>query len=354
MSTRFAQYLTQFLTVWLLERSAESEPAESKTIESYSTAFSLLLKFLETKLGKAPSEIELEDIDAPAISDFLKYLEDVRGNCARTRNQRLAAIRAFFQRVAFKEPQLLNQIQDILAIPNKRWEQKGIDYLEREEVEAILGAIDPLTWAGQRDRALVMLMAQAGLRVSEVIALRCDDVVLGAGAHVRCLGKGRKERTVPLRGGLAENLAKWLDVHSAKSSDRLFVNAKGAPLSRDGVAYLLNKHVVVARRDCPSLVDKRVTPHVLRHTLAMDLLHHGVDRTTIALWLGHASIETTQCYIHASLQLKQKALEKTQPWDLPPGRYRPTDPVLAFLDSLVMRSHRGSAAPNSAAMGGST
>jgi len=349
MSTRFAKYLQEFFTVRLMkERDASLE-----TVTSYRDAFRLLLAFLETKLGKAPAKIELEDLDAPIITKFLQYLEDVRGNCARTRNARLAAIHSFFRYVSFKEPQLLDQIQRILAIPSKRWEKKLIDFLTRDEAEAIVDAIDPQTLAGQRDRALFMLMAQTGLRVSETIQLRFEDVVLGEASHVRCQGKGRKERCVPLRKALAKTLGEWLELRGAQPSDRLFTNAKGAPLSRDGVAYLLKKHVAVACQKCPSLLGKRVTPHVLRHTLAMDLLHHGVDRSTIALWLGHASVETTQCYIHADLQLKQKALEKTQPWGSSPRRYQPPDDVLAFLEGLVMPSGRGPEICNPATMGGS-
>ena len=349
MSTRLAKHLQKFFTVRLMtERNASPN-----TIASYRDTFQLLFGFLAKRLGKAPAEIELEELDAQSVSLFLQHLEDERGNCPRTRNTRLAAIRSFFQYVSFQEPQLLDQIQQVLAIPSKRWQQKPIDYLSREEVEALLGAIDSNTWAGQRDRALLALMALAGLRVSEAITLRCEDVVLGKDAHVRCLGKGRKERSVPLRKSLVEILGQWLELRQARPTDLLFVNAKGGSLSRDGVGYLLDKHATVARQRCPSLAAKRVTPHVLRHTLAMDLLHHGVDRTTIALWLGHASIESTQCYVHADLQLKQKALEKTQPWDLPPGRYRPSDGVLAFLESLIMPSQHDPTTLNPATTGGS-
>lgn len=348
MSTRFAKYLQKFFTVRLMKE----RDASAHTIASYKDAFRLLLSFLTTKLGKAPAKIELEDLDAPVISEFLQHLEDVRGNCASTRNARLAAIHSFFRYVSFQEPQLITQIQRILAIPSKRWEQKPIDFLTRDEAEAIVDAIDPQTLAGQRDRALLMLMAQTGLRVSETIQLRCEDVVLGKASHVRCQGKGRKERCVPLRKDLAKTLGEWLELRGAHPPDRLFTNARGGPLSRDGVAYLLKKHVAVASQKCPSLVAKRVTPHVLRHTLAMDLLHHGVDRTTIALWLGHASVETTQCYLHADLRLKQKALERTQPWGVSPGRYRPPDDLLAFLDGLVMPSGRDPVICNPATMGG--
>ena len=336
MSTRFAELLQKFFTDRLPERAASPH-----TVSSYRDAFRLFLGFLQEQRGQSPPQVELEDLDASTISEFLRHLEEQRGNSVRTRNARLAAIHSFFHYVAPQEPQLADQIQQVLAIPTKRWEQKPVDYLLREEVEAILDTIDRETPSGQRDWALLALLAQTGLRVSEATTLRCEGLVLGKGAHVRCLGKGRKQRCVPLRKGLAKALGQWLKQRSAQPSDLLFTNARGGALSRDGVAYLLNKHVAAACDTCPSLANKRVTPHVLRHTLAMDLLHHGVGRTVMALWLGHASPGSLQCYLHASLQLKQDALAKTEPWNLPPGRYRPPDDLLAFLESLVMPSDPG-------------
>ncbi len=346
--TRFAKLLQEFFAVWLI-KEREASP---NTIASYRDCFRLLLEFLQQKLHKAPSELELEDLDAPVIREFLQYLEEQRGNGPRTRNARLAAIRAFFRYVAFQEPQLSALIQRVLAIPTKRWEKKDVDFLTREEVQAILEVIDTSTWAGQRDRALLALLAQTGLRVSEGVALRCEDIRLGQQPHVCCQGKGRKQRCVPVRRELAQTLSDWLKGRGAQPSDPLFPNARGDSLSRDGVAYLLKKHVTVACQTCPTLADKRVSPHVLRHTLAMDLLYHGVDQTVIALWLGHESVESTQCYLHANLKLKQKILDKTAPWDLPPGRYRPPDSLLAFLDSLVMPSKPGWGTRNLATSGG--
>lgn len=347
MSTRFSELLQKFFTDRLPERAASPH-----TVSSYRDAFRLLFGFLKEQRGQSPSQVELEDLDAGTISEFLRHLEQQRGNSARTRNARLAAIHSFFNYIAPQEPQLTNQIQQVLAIPTKRWEQKPVDYLLREEVEALLETIDRGTPSGQRDWALLALLAQTGLRVSEATTLCCEDVGLGKDAHVRCLGKGRKRRCVPLRKDLAKALGQWLKQRGAQPADLLFTNARGGALSRDGVAYLLNKHVAAAREACPSLAGKRVSPHVLRHTLAMDLLHHGVGRAVMALWLGHASVETTQVYLHASLQLKQNALEKTQPWDLPPGRYRPPDDLLVFLESLVMPSDFGRTARNPLSTGG--
>jgi site-specific recombinase XerD len=275
--------------------------------------------------------LSLEDLGADLIGAFLDHLQKDRGNGARSRNVRLAAIRSFFHYVALQEPAHSALIQRVLAMPNQRADRKLIEFLTRAEIDALLAAPDRDTWAGRRDRALLLLMVQTGLRVSEVTALRCQDVLLGPGAHVRCQGKGRKERCTPLRREAAAVLREWL---RERTNDPLFPAARGGPLSRDGVAYLLAKHVSTARRSCPSLQRKRVSPHVLRHSTAMDLLQHGVDRSVIALWLGHESIETTQIYLHASMELKERALAKTTPLGVRAGRYRPDDRVLAFLTSL--------------------
>jgi len=219
-------------------------------------------------------------------------------------------------------------------MPAKRYDRRPIEFLTRSEIEAVLAVPDAATWIGRRDRTLLLLMAQTGLRVAETVALRCEDVVLGSGAHVRCLGKGRKERCTPLRKETVAALRTWLHERNGRLSDPLFPTTRGGSLSRDAVEYLLAKHVAVARQACSSLMRKRVSPHVLRHSAAMDLLQHGVDRSVIALWLGHESIETTQMYLHASLELKESALAKTAPLGVPAGRYRPDDRLLAFLTGL--------------------
>jgi site-specific recombinase XerD len=278
--------------------------------------------------------VVLEDLDAPFIGAFLDHLEKQRGNSARSRNVRLAAIHSFFRYVALYEPRHSALAQRVLAMPSKRYTRRPVDFLNRSEVEALLAAPDPDTWAGHRDRTLLLLAVQTGLRASELIGLRCQDIVLSAGAHARCHGKGRKERCTPFRKDIAAALRRWLRQRQGRPTDPLFPNTRGGPLSHDGLGYLLAKHVATACRHCASLKNKHVTPHVLRHTAAMDLLQHGVDRTVIALWLGHESVETTYIYLHADLKLKEDALAKTAPARVRPSRYRPADHVLAFLKSL--------------------
>jgi site-specific recombinase XerD len=253
---------------------------------------------------------------------------------ARTRNARLAAIHSFFSFAALQEPAHSALIQRVLAIPSKRFERAPVEFLTRPEVEAVLAVPDLKTWPGRRDHALLLLAVDTGLRVSEIVGLRCEDVVLGVGAHVRCLGKGRKKRCTPLTKKTVATLRKWLNEQDACPSDPLFPNARGGTLSRDGVEYLLAKHLKVARQSCPTLKNKRVSPHVLRHTVAIDLLQSGVDRSVIALWLGHESFETTQMYIDANLAMKEDALSKVAPRNVRPGRFRADDSLLAFLNSL--------------------
>jgi site-specific recombinase XerD len=285
-------------------------------------------------LKKAPSVLEIEDLDAPLIVAFLCWLENERGNCARTRNARLAAIHSFFKYVALREPTHSWLIQRVLAIQGKRYDRVPVEYLTRPETEALLAAPDQTTWAGRRDRTLMLLTVQTGLRVSELVGLDCQDIVLGIGAYVRCKGKGRKERCTPLRRETIEALDAWLRERDGRPSDHLFPNARGSRLSRDGVEYLLRKHLSIAVHNCPSLKNKRVSPHVLRHTAAMDLLQHGVDRSVIALWLGHETLQTVDVYVQANLQMKEQALAKTMPLDMSWGKYRPDDQLLTFLKSL--------------------
>ena len=265
---------------------------------------------------------------------FLNHIEKDRGNCARSRNVRLAAIHSFFKYIALQDPSHSALIQRVLAIPSKRYERKPIDFLTKPEIEALLAAPDPITWSGRRDSTLLHLAIQTGLRVSELIGLTCKDIVVDSGAHVRCKGKGRKDRCTPLRKELVAILCSWLRERSGHPDDPLFPNARGGFLSRDGVEYLLAKHVAVASLKCPSLQKKSVSPHVLRHTAAMELLQHGVDITVIALWLGHESPETTQIYVQANLKMKEKALAKTTAVNVKPGRYQPGDQLLTFLKSL--------------------
>jgi site-specific recombinase XerD len=276
----------------------------------------------------------MEDLDASLMVAFLSWLETERGNSIRTRNSRLAAIHSFFKYAALHDPIHSGLIQRILAIPGKRDDRVPVQYLTRAETEALLEAPDRNTWGGRRDRTLLLLAVQTGLRVSELVNLNRQDIEFGTGAHVRCQGKGRKERCTPLRKEIVTALSGWLDERGGNPSDPLFPNAQGARLSRDGVEYLLRKHVSTALSHCPSLKMKKISPHSLRHTAAMDLLQHGVDRSVIALWLGHETLETVNIYIHADLKMKEEALAKTTPLGSSPGRYCPDDRLLAFLKSL--------------------
>jgi integrase/recombinase XerD len=332
MSTPLAPHLEAFFTQRLMEQKRASE----HTIASYRDTFRLLLGFMQERLNKTPSAFVLEDLDAALVGAFLRHLEEVRKNSIATRNLRLAAIRSFFRFLVFREPALSGRIQGVLAVPNKRTDRRPVEYLTQEEVDAVLAAPDASTWIGRRDRLLMEVAVDTGLRVSELVGLRRGDVQLGTGAHVRCHGKGRKERCTPLRQQVAKKLESWLGENAGADDEPLFPTIRGRPMSRDAVAYLLAKHTQTASEQCPSLKAKRVTPHGLRHTAAVTLLESGVDQATIALWLGHESVETTQIYLHASLQLKEKALERTQPRAIgdPPFRYRPTDQLLAFLEAL--------------------
>ena len=323
-------YLQRFFT----ERLASQLQASPHTVASYRDTFRLLLTHASERLARMPTDLQVADIDAELVGHFLSDIESTRGNSARTRNTRLSAIRSFFKYVAINEPQLLHHCQKVLAMPPKRYEKRMIDYLNRDEIEALLAAPDLTSWYGRRDRALLLLALQTGLRVSELIQLSCGDVVLGIGAHVRCKGKGRKDRSTPLRRDSVRVLRAWLDEHAGPGDQALFVSNRGGRLSRDAVERIVRKHVELASRSCPSLKGKRVSAHVLRHSTAMDLLHHGVDCTVIALWLGHESVETTQMYLHADLQLKERAMDQTKPVNVPSGRYQPSDDVMAFLEAL--------------------
>jgi integrase/recombinase XerD len=329
--TTFAGLLQGFFTGRLIGQRRVSP----HTVASYRDTFRLLLRFAQQRLKKEPSKLGLAEIDPPLLTAFLDNLEKERGNSERSRNARLAAIHSFFRYVALQEPEYAAQAQRILAVPCKRYTRRPIDYLTSEEVEALLQAPDRKTWGGRRDAALLLVAVETGLRLSELIGLSCEDTVLNHGAHVRCEGKGRKERCTPLRKETVKVLTAWLHERQGKPSDPLFPNARGGALSPDGVQYLLAKHVATAAVRCTSLQNKRITPHVLRHTAAMNLLHHGVDSTVIALWLGHEQVETTQIYLHASLDMKQRTLEKIDPYTTPEkGRFRPDDQLLEYLNNL--------------------
>lgn len=324
----------QLLATFFTDRLMQQRQASPHTIASYRDTFRLLVQYAQRELKKPPSALVLEDFDTAFIGAFLTHLENKRGNSARTRNTRLAAIHSFFRYVALHEPQHAALAQRILAMPSKRYTRRPVAFLNRDEVEALLQAPNTQTWAGRRDRTLLIVAVQTGLRASELISLRCEDVQLGAGAHLCCHGKGRKERCTPLRKDAAGVLRAWLKERRGEPSVPVFPNQRGGALSHDGLDYLLSKHLKTARTKCTSLKKKRVTPHVLRHTLAMELLQNGVDRAVIALWLGHESVETTYIYLHADLTLKEQAMAKTTPSNIPPARFRADDAVLAFLNSL--------------------
>jgi site-specific recombinase XerD len=326
--------LSALLQSFFTDRLISQRQVSPHTIASYRDTFRLLFRFAHRQLNKPPSRLTLEDLHAPFIGTFLNHVETERNNDIRSRNLRLTAIRSFFQYVALQEPASSAHIQRVLAIPTKRQDRALIDFLTRAEIDALLAAPDQTTRSGRRDKALFMLAIQTGLRLSELIELRGHDIALGSGAHVRCHGKGRKERCTPLTKQTLAVLKAWLQERGGSAEEVVFPNARGAQLSPDGVQYLLAKHVATAQQTCTSLRKKRISPHVLRHTAAMELLQAGVDRSVIALWLGHESVETTQIYLEANLALKEKALARIKPLNVKAGRYRPTDSLLRFLNAL--------------------
>lgn len=316
------------------QRMLEQQGLSSHTVASYRDTFRLLLAFATQHIGHAPSKLQMEEIDAPFIEKFLRYLEQGRGNSVRTRNTRLAAVHAFFRFVAISEPALCLQCQRILAIPSKRYEHAPVEFLTEEEAAALVAAPDARTWIGNRDRTLLLVAVQTGLRNSELTSLCRQDVALGTGAHVRCLGKGRKMRCTPLRQDVIAVLKEWLLRQSGEPSDPVFPSSRGGRLSADALQRLVSRHVATACQTCPSLKEKSVTPHTLRHAAAMSLLQRGVDLSVIALWLGHESSETTQIYLHADMRLKERALAHANASGLVPTQYKPPDPLLTFLEGL--------------------
>jgi len=328
---RVATLIERFFT----ERLIRQRNVSPNTIASYRDTFRLLFTFAQARLRKPPSELTLDDLDAPFIGAFLADLETKRGAGVTTRNLRLTAVRSFFRFVSFEEPAHSALIQRVLAIPSKRHDKREVSFLARPEIEAILGAPDRTTWLGRRDYTLLLLAVQTGLRLSELIGLDRDTVHLGVGAHVRCVGKGRKERCTPLSTHVRSALRVWLREPAKKGATALIPNVHGGRLSADSIQSLLAKHVRAAAEICPSLKTKRVSPHVLRHSAAMELLQAGVDSAVIALWLGHESVETTQTYLHAHIALKETALAKLKPYEgAKRTRFRPDDRLLAFLESL--------------------
>ena len=326
--------LAPTLEAFFTERLIGQRRASPNTVAAYRDAWRLLLRFARDRTGKAPNQLEVADLDASLISAFLEHLETERGNSVRTRNARLAAICSFFHYAALRHPEHAGVISAVLAIPTKRQERKEVCYLTGPEVEALVESPDRRTWAGRRDHALLAVAAQTGLRVSELTGLTNEDVELGTGAHVRCMGKGRKERSTPLDRVSVGTLRVWMKERGGGPDDVLFPTRRNSRLSRDAVGALVTKHSIAARRRCPSMKAKHPTPHTLRHSCAMDLLASGVDRTVLALWLGHERVETTWIYTHADMSIKERALNRTTPLGTKPGRYRASDPLLAFLEQL--------------------
>ncbi len=326
--------LAPTLEAFFTERLIGQHRASPHTIAAYRDTLCLLLRFAERETRRAPSALSFSDLDAPFIGRFLDHLERERHNSVRTRNARLAAVHSLFKFAALRHPEHAALIGRVLAIPPKRYERQIVTFLTDNEIDALLAAPNRRTWLGRRDHALLLLAIQTGLRVSELTGLTRADIVLGTAAHVRCLGKGRKERATPLTSTTTAALGTWLQERPGPDAGPLFPTRQGQALSRYGVTRLVSKHAKAAASRCPSLATKDVSPHVLRHTAAMRLLHAGVDTAVIALWLGHESVETTQIYVHADLTLKKRALDRTTPIGTKPGRYRPPDQLLAFLEGL--------------------
>lgn len=326
--------LAPTLQAFFVERLAKQRHASPRTVIAYRDTFRLLLCFLQQQTGKQPCELDFEDLDATAILAFLEYLEHERGNSARTRNTRLAALRSMFRYAALRHPEHAELIARVIAIPQKRHDKPTVTFLTVTEIKALLAAPDRSTWIGRRDHTLIATAIQTGLRVSELTGLNCDDLTLGAGGCVHCLGKGRKARQTPLTASTQKLLRSWLHERAGQPNDPLFPTSTGARLTRDAIARRISKYAATAAEQCPSITNKQLTPHTMRHSSAMQLLQAGVDTTLIALWLGHEDVRSTQAYVHADMTIKERTLARTTQPSTTPGRYRPPDGLLAFLESL--------------------
>ncbi len=326
--------LAPTLQAFFTQRLTGQRQASANTVAAYRDAWRLLLRYAQDRTGRQPCQLDLADLDAPFIAGFLDHLEQDRGNSARTRNARLAAIRSFFRYAALCHPEHAGLIARVLAIPARKTQRNELCYLSQPEADALLAAPDRGTWTGRRDHALLDLAVDTGLRVSELTGLRNSDAELGTGAHLTCAGKGRKNRSTPLRKQTAAVLAVWMKERGGGPGDPLFPTRRGTQISRGAVGRLVARHAITAAATCPAIAGKNVTPHTLRHSCAMSLLAQGVDTAVIALWLGHERVETTQIYVHADMSIKERALARTAPPNTAPGRYRPPDSLLAFLTGL--------------------
>jgi integrase/recombinase XerD len=326
--------LAPTLQAWFTDRLLNQRKVSPHTIAAYRHALRLLLTFAQQQTGKQPSRLDFADLDAPLVGAFLNHLERDRGNSPKTRNARLAAIHSLFRYSALRHPEHAASIARVLEIPTQRHRHTEIAYLDRSEIEALLAAPDRSTWLGRRDHAMLLVGIQTGVRVSELVNLTIDAVRLSTGAHLQVTGKGDKERCAILTSETIAVLREWLRERDGQPQEPLFPTRRGQPLTTRAFELRLDKHTATAACSCPTLKTKRVTPHVLRHTNAMLLRAENVDIYTIALWLGHASIKSTEIYLHADNKLKQQAIERAAPTGTPPGRYRPPDQLLAFLETL--------------------
>lgn len=326
--------LAPVLQAFFTDRLITQRNASPHTIAGYRDTYRLLLTFATAQTRKQPSALDISDLDAPLIGAFLSYLERERGNHARTRNWRLAAIHSLFGYAALRHPEHAAVIQRVLAIPPKRYQRNLVSWLTEQEADALLAAPDRDTWTGRRDHTMLLPALQTGLRISEITGLNCGDVHLDTGAHVHCTGKGRKERATPLTTLTVQVVRRWSAERTGHPHEPLFPTRTGGRLSRDAIEHRLAQHTCYAAAACPSLAAKHVTMHTLRHTAAMRLLHAGIDVAVIALWLGHEHLTTAEIYLHADMNQKEQAIAQVTPPGTKPGRYRPPDPLLAFLDSL--------------------
>ena len=329
--TRLAPSLQSYFT----ERLVRQLQASPQTISAYRDTIRLLLLYAAKKSGKAPSRLEIDDLDAVTVGAFLSHLDTERHNSTATRNARLAAIHSFYRYALPLMPERAHTASQVLAIPQRRHERAIVSYLTSPETEALLAAPNRTTWYGRRDHALLVTAVQTGLRLSEITALTISDITTTTpGAAVHTIGKGRKERTTPLTRQATAALRAWLPEAGPAPTAPAFPTRRGTRLSADAVQRLVTKHAQAAAHSCPSITYKHVTPHTLRHTTAMALLHAGVDTSVIALWLGHQNAETTHIYLHADMTIKERALARIPATRTTPGRYRPADHLIDFLERL--------------------
>ena len=325
--------LAPHLTAYLRERLPVERQASRHTVETYTYAFKLLVEFVSSRLGVRPSALTLEQLDAPILLEFLDHLQTVRGNSGRTRNSRLVAIKSFMQFVEYRVPSAVDQVRRVLAIPVQRTDIPLVLHVNAAEAKAILNAPDPTTRLGIRDRAIIYMGLAGGLRVSEIVGLRNDDIRFdGRYLEVHVRGKGRRHRQIVLWKEVAEAVQAWIAVRGQASVPELFVNARGGNLSRWGCAHLLKKHVGAAASACPSLATRRVSPHVLRHTCAISILQATGDIRKVALWLGHARQQTTEIYLQADPTEKLSALDAMKLPSLRRGAFSPPDQLIAMLN----------------------